>query len=599
MVVDVDKGGTPRTALAVEQPGGHLTWCKWPTESQLICNLRLTAPYGDTLIGWSRLYVVNADGSGSQMLDPNTARTIGVSQYGGSILAFDVKGQSNKVLMTRPVYAQAKTGSLIGSTHGGLEVDEIDVSNMRRRQVEKIRENARGYIADEDGQVRMMLTIPEDTGGYLRSDQPTYLFRRKGSSTYETLAPGSSIDDLTIYSIDSANDRAIGIGRLNGFLQVVAVSLDGSGRVQTLLEKSGVDVNELISIGRSNRVVGAGYATDRRQREFFDPELNALVNSLTQALGGRTTIEIVDANRDESRLLILARSDVNSGMTYLYDKPTKQLQELLPLRDGTAGLTLSPMRAISYKAADGTSIPAYLTLPPGVISPKGLPAIVMPHGGPEARDEWGFDWLVQFYAQRGFAVLQPNFRGSAGYGEAWMHENGFKSWKIAIGDVSDAGRWLIAQGIADPAKLAVVGWSYGGYAALQSATTAPGVFKAVVAIAPVTDLDLLRNNARNFTNFKIVSNFLGHGENIDEGSPAKHASAIVAPVMLVHGTLDESVAEQHSEEMEGSLKDAGRPPLFLKFDGLGHSLDNSAARVKMLVESDSFLRTALKTGQPK
>lgn len=242
MVVDVDKGGEPRTALAVDQPGGHLTWCEWPTEAQLICNLRLTAPYGGTLIGWSRLYVVNADGSGSQMLDPNSARTIGVSQYGGSILAFDVKGQIDKVLMTRPVYAQSKTGSLIGTTHGGLEVDEVDVSNMRRRQVEKIRENGRGYIADEDGAVRMMLTIPEDTRAYLRSDQPTYLFRRKGSSTYETLAPKSSIEDLTIYSIDSAHDRAIGIGRISGFLQVVAVSLDGSGTVRTLLEKPGVDV---------------------------------------------------------------------------------------------------------------------------------------------------------------------------------------------------------------------------------------------------------------------------------------------------------------------------------------------------------------------
>jgi dipeptidyl aminopeptidase/acylaminoacyl peptidase len=217
----------------------------------------------------------------------------------------------------------------------------------------------------------------------------------------------------------------------------------------------------------------------------------------------------------------------------------------------------------------------------------------MPHGGPEARDEWGFDWMAQFYAQRGFAVMQPNFRGSAGYGEAWMHENGFKSWKIAIGDVSDAGRWLVSQGIADPKKLAVVGWSYGGYAALQAAATSPDVFKAVVAIAPVTDLDLLRNDARHFTNFKIVSDFLGHGDYIDEGSPTKQAKNIVAPVMLVHGTLDAQVDEKHSELMQGALKDAGRPPVFLKFDGLGHPLADSTARTKLLAQSDAFLRKAL------
>jgi acetyl esterase/lipase len=601
MVVDVDEGGKPHPVIAVNQAGGHLTWCKWPTEAQLVCNLRLTAPFQDTLIGWSRLYVINADGSGSKMLDPDSARTIGISQYGGSVLAFDVKGEENKILMTRPVYAQATTGTLIGSSHGGLQVEEVDVTNLQRHQVEKLRETASNYLADEDGWIRMVVGYSRDTQGFLRSDQPNYLFRRKGSNDFEDLevagpdkrAPNGGIEDLQIESIDSAHDRAIGIGRVDGFLKLLAISLDGSGKVETLLERPGTDVDQLVRIGRSNRVVGAGFATDRRQVEYFDPQLKALVAALDKALNGQGLLEIVDANRDESRLLVMLRSDINPGMTYLYDKATKQLQELLPLRNGTEPLKLSPMQPISYTAGDGTQVPAYLTLPPGVTSAKNLPAIVMPHGGPEARDEWGFDWMAQFYAQRGFAVLQPNFRGSAGYGQAWMHENGFQSWKIAIGDVNDAGRWLVEQGMADPGKLAVVGWSYGGYAALQAAATAPDVFRAVVAIAPVTDLDLLRENARHFTNFKLVSDFLGHGDYIDEGSPTKQAAKIVAPVMLVHGTLDQNVSEQHSEMMESALKSAGRAPEFLKFEGLGHSLDDSVARAKMLAESDRFLRRAL------
>lgn len=593
LVVDVDKGGAPRPILAVDQAGGHLIWCKWPTEAKLICDLRLTAAFQDELIGWSRLYVINADGSGSKILDSDTARTIGVSQYGGAVLAYDVKGKKDKVLMSRPVYAQKTTGTLIGSSHGGLEVDEVDVDTLQRRQVEKLRNNSMGYIADEDGRIRMMVTIPRDTQGYLRTDQPTYLYRPKGSSDYRDLNPRAEISDLSIYSIDSAHDKAIGIGRIDGFLKVLAISLDGTGTVETLLERPRVDVNELIRIGRSNRVVGASYATDRRQVEYFDPGLKALVASLQKALGGRGLLEIIDASRDENRLLVLYRSDVNPGMTYLFNKKTKQLQELLPLRDGTEELTLSTMKSITYKASDGTSIPAYLTLPPGVSSPKGLPAIVMPHGGPEARDEWGFDWMVQFYAQRGFAVLQPNFRGSAGYGEAWMHDNGFKAWKIAVGDVNDAGRWLVSQGIANPKELAVVGWSYGGYAALQAAATSPDVFKGVVAIAPVTDLDLLRNDASHFTNYKIVSDFLGHGDYIDEGSPSKQADKIVAPVMLVHGTMDERVNERHSELMKGALRAVGRPPVFLKFDGLGHSLSDSAARIELLNKSDEFLRKVL------
>src|SRR3546814_16872493 len=116
----------------------------------------------------------------------------------------------------------------------------------------------------------------------------------------------------------------------------------------------------------------------------------------------------------------------------------------------------------------------------------------MPHGGPASRDQWGFDWLTQFFVNRGYAVLQPNYRGSTGYGDDWFNDNAWHSWKTAIGDVNDAGRWLVKQGIADPAKLAIVGWSHGGYAALQSNVLDPALFHAVVAVAPVTDLGLLR-----------------------------------------------------------------------------------------------------------
>ncbi len=153
-------------------------------------------------------------------------------------------------------------------------------------------------------------------------------------------------------------------------------------------------------------------------------------------------------------------------------------------------------------------IPAYLTLPPGREDAKGLPAIVLPHGGPSARDEWGFDWLSQFFANRGYAVLQPNFRGSSGYGDVWFQQNGFRSWKMAIGDVLAAGHWLVKQEIADPAKLGILGWSYGGYAALQSAVVDSQTFKAVIAVAPVTDLNELKEENRNFTNYRVVSEFI-------------------------------------------------------------------------------------------
>jgi dipeptidyl aminopeptidase/acylaminoacyl peptidase len=218
---------------------------------------------------------------------------------------------------------------------------------------------------------------------------------------------------------------------------------------------------------------------------------------------------------------------------------------------------------------------------------------VLPHGGPSARDEWGFDWLAQFFAARGYAVLQPNYRGSSGYGDAWFGQNGFKAWKTAVGDVNDAGRWLVSQGIADPKKLAIVGWSYGGYAALQSQVLDNSLFKAVVAIAPVTDLDALRDESRNYTNFKAVNEFIGDGPYIAEGSPARHADQFAAPVLLFHGTLDQNVNVEESRLMKSRLEAAHKQVTYHEFAGLDHQLADAAARTSMLVDIDKFLSASL------
>ena len=227
------------------------------------------------------------------------------------------------------------------------------------------------------------------------------------------------------------------------------------------------------------------------------------------------------------------------------------------------------------------SVPAYLTLPPGKDA-KNLPAIVLPHGGPSGRDYWGFDWLPQFLAARGYAVLQPQFRGSAGFGDAWLNENGFKNWRTSIGDITDSSKWLAAQGIADPKRVAILGWSYGGYAALQSAATEPSIYKAVIAVAPVTDLAMLKEDYRNFTIRELVEREIGSGPHVVDGSPLRHAAEIRAPVLLVHGTLDNNVKIAHSQKMEAALKASGKQSELITFDGLDHQLNDSDARAEML-----------------
>jgi dipeptidyl aminopeptidase/acylaminoacyl peptidase len=218
---------------------------------------------------------------------------------------------------------------------------------------------------------------------------------------------------------------------------------------------------------------------------------------------------------------------------------------------------------------------------------------VLPHGGPGYRDEWGFDWLPQFFASRGYVVLQPNFRGSTGYGSEWFQNNGFQSWRVAIGDVNDAGRYLLSSGIAAPGKVAIFGWSYGGYAALQSAVLDPDLFKAIVAVAPVTDLETLRTEHRNFVDYRLVDAFIGHGEHVRAGSPAQNVDRIKAPVLLFHGDLDQNVGIGESRLMDGKLRGAGKQVRFVEYKGLTHQLNDSDVRADMLGKSDNFLRTAL------
>ena len=233
-----------------------------------------------------------------------------------------------------------------------------------------------------------------------------------------------------------------------------------------------------------------------------------------------------------------------------------------------------------------------MTIPAGTTG-KNLPAVVLPHGGPSARDEWGFDWLAQFLAARGYAVIQPNYRGSAGFGDEWLNSNGFKNWKTSIGDVTASAKYLVARGIADPKRMAILGWSYGGYAALQSAVVEPTLYKAAVAIAPVTDLEMVRNESKGFTNSSLVRDFVGSGEHLVEGSPLRNVASIRVPILLAHGDRDSNVGIAQSEKMDAALRSAGKSSELIRFKDLDHQLNDSDARVMLLTRIGEFLDKAI------
>jgi dipeptidyl aminopeptidase/acylaminoacyl peptidase len=595
-VVDLLAGGEPKPISRLKAEFGQLLWCRWASNERLVCKTSSIADKAGVLIGFTRLMAIDHDGKNLIKLTKDTnAYSRGLLQDGGHVLDWDVADKPGQVLMTRQFVPDDRVGSNLGSKEEGLGVELVDTLSLKRSRYESPNRTAVEYITDGHGNVRIMGTQSSMRSGYDR-DNVKYFYRRADSKDWKEL---SSIDltergqgGFNPYAVDPRQNVVYGFDFKDDKIALFSIALDGSNKRALVLSRSDVDIDQLVTIGRNSRVVGASYATERRSIEYFDPELKKLSTALGKALPGKPNVDIIDASSDESKLLLLAWSDTNPGMFYLFDKGTRRVEELLPVRGDLAKYPLATVKPITYTASDGTAIPAYLTLPAGSTG-KGLPAIVMPHGGPSARDEWGFDWLAQYFAARGYAVIQPNFRGSAGYGSDWYQQNGFKSWRMAVSDVNDAGRWLVSQGIAAPGKLAIVGWSYGGYAALQSQTLDPDLFKAVVAIAPVTDLERLRQDAKDYTNYPIVDAFIGSGAHVKEGSPAQNVDRFKAPVLLFHGTMDQNVSVAQSRLMDSRLRGAGKTVTYVEFKGLDHQLPSAAARTQMLRDSDAFLRKAL------
>jgi dipeptidyl aminopeptidase/acylaminoacyl peptidase len=595
--LSLQPGAKEKVALLADGKPFRLEGCSWVSNDRLECVI-----YGahnsmgvvSGALSFTRVVAVDADGKNLQSLSiQDSDWTHGIRLYGGHVVDW-LPDENGAVLMTRDYVPDDRLDTRAGSTREGLGVDRVDTRSLAIKHVEPPTASAELFISDGRGKIRIA-GFTANGGHHLDTGMTRYMYHPAATTEWRRLSDWDSVkrEGFRPVAVDPELNVAYGYKKKDGRLALYSVSLDDSLTEKLVYANPDVDVGGLIRVGRARHVVGVSYSTDTSHYYFLDPEVAALLASLSKALPHDPLLGVQDESADGSKMLIRASSDSDPGVYYLFDRKTRQLRPLLAVREQLLGVKLANVRPVSYAATDGTLIPAYLTLPPGVESAKGLPAIVMPHGGPSARDFWHFDWLAQFYAARGFAVLQPNFRSSDGYGDAWLGKEGFKSWRIAIGDVLAAGHWLVSQGIADPGKIAIVGWSYGGYAALQSAVVEPGFFKAVVATAPVTDFSALKEEYRDWSSFAVASDQIGSGPEMHAGSPVEHAAAIKVPVLLFHGAVDRNVNIAQSKRMAARLSEAGAKNELVTWDDLDHYLDDSAARTQMLRKSDAFLRQAL------
>jgi dipeptidyl aminopeptidase/acylaminoacyl peptidase len=352
---------------------------------------------------------------------------------------------------------------------------------------------------------------------------------------------------------------------------------------------------EVLLKAGSQRMIGTGFVGDSTRYHFSDPAAQTGWD-WTERVFGYQRVRFVTASADYSKFVVEVMGP-KSGYAYF----VSDVKEHLTVSVGKiyAGVTeIAEVRPIKYAAGDGLEIPAYLTLPPGR-SAKNLPVVVFPHGGPQVRDKLDFDWWAQALAAQGYAVLQPNYRGSD-LGKQWV-EAGYGEWGRKMQtDLSDGLSYLAAQGIVDPQRACIVGDSYGGYAALAGVSLQSGIYRCAVAVSGVSDPAhflrwvLRKESYGDRMGLRYWERFLGVSDpgdkSLDAISPLKHADAIAVPLLLIHGRDDATVPYEQSADVAKAMKRAGRPAEFITLDKEDHYLSRSATRLQMLQSSIAFLK---------
>ena len=566
-----------------------LRWCDYAASDRAICRLTASSVQLNDIVGFERLIAMKLDGSDQKLLgQPQSFYDANIRQNDASILDWGNRTDGNLLMERVYVPEEGKIGTRMIRSKQGLGVDRIDARSLRSVPVEAPDAVASNFMSDGRGNVRIMRVDDADTFGRL-SGLVRYYYRTQASRDWKMLAPNARAEDqLQPLAVDADTNSLFALAKADGRYGLYSIKLDGTGTQTLIASNPRVDINNVARIGNGLKVIGYSYADEEPHTVYFDAEFKGLAEALSRTIPKLPVVRFVDATPDGRKLLIFAGSDTEPGRYYLFDRDKKTLNEAMLQRPQLDGRTLAHVTSVVIPAPDGSQIPGYLTLPPDGRT-KGLPAVVLPHGGPSARDEWGFDWIAQFLAARGYAVLQPEYRGSAGYGDQWQNENGFRNWRTSMSDIAASARWLASQGIASANRIAIVGWSYGGYAALMEGETDPNLYKAIVAIAPVTDLDLLKQEEQDFADSRIVKDFVGGGDVAAAGSPLRHADQIQAPVLLVHGDLDTNVRFEQSQKMAAALKAAGKPVEFLSYKGLDHQLADSNVRAEVLTHIGQLL----------
>ncbi|MBN1415403.1 MAG: S9 family peptidase [Bacteroidales bacterium] len=449
--------------------------------------------------------------------------------------------------------------------------------------------NIVGWMTDHAGKLRVAFAITDGVN-------TTLLYRNTEDEKFQPVLTTTYKDNFSPHFFTFNNKYLYASSDLGRDKQeIIIFDPVSASEIDTLYKNDEVDVTGL-SYSRKRKVLTeAIYVTDKRQHYFFDDETKAFYERLAKDLG-QYEIAIGASSKEEDVFIIRTYSDRTRGAYYLYSKTNDTLQKIHDISPWLKEDNMAVMKPVQYASRDSLTIHGYLTLPVG-IKPANLPVVIHPHGGPWARDFWGFNPEVQFLANRGYAVLQMNFRGSTGYGKNFVNIS-YKQWgRTMQDDITDGVKWLIEQGIADTNKIAIYGGSYGGYATLAGLTITPDLYACGVDYVGVANMFTFMNTIPPYWEpmrqmfYEMVGDPVKDSLLLAEVSPVFLVDNIKAPLFVAQGANDPRVNKNESDQMVEALKKRGITVEYMVKDNEGHGFRNEENRFDFYRAMERFLAT--------
>ncbi len=472
-----------------------------------------------------------------------------------------------------------------------FDVFRVNVKTGEEKLVAQNPGNITNWVTDHAGQLR--------AAGTSDGVNTTFLYREKESDEFKPLLTTNFKETVAIVGW-TADNKQMYVSSNRGRDKQALFEFDPkTAKEGKLIYEHPIADLSTLTWSRARKVLTNTIVdVDKAEPVFFDKEAERVYKAIKAQLPAYE-IGVQSMTKDEQRMVVAASNDRTSGARYVYDVKTNKLTKLGDINTAIAEADMAEMKPIQYTSRDGLTIRGYLTLPKGVAA-KNLPVIVNPHGGPWARDSWGYNPEVQFLANRGFAVLQMNFRGSTGFGRKFW-ETSFKQWGLTMqDDITDGVQWLIKEGIADPKRIAIYGASYGGYATLSGITKTPDLYAAAVSYVGVSNMFTFLNTIPPYWKpFMAMMNEMVGDQEKDKAqftatSPALNADRIKTPLFVAQGAKDPRVVKAESDQMVEALRKRGVAVDYMVKDNEGHGFRNQENQFEFYEAMEKFLSKHLK-----